>query len=88
MLAPSPAAAGKPGGVAIGVTLVDDQVLPFDVSEFTHPESERSDVGRLARRAPQVADAPDFRRLLRERGERRDEQTAGHRTDECAPVRH
>ena len=83
-----PREARKPGSVAIRVALVDDQVLPFDVSEFTQPESERREVGRLARCASQVSDAPDFRRRLREYGERRDEQTAGHRTDECAPVRH
>ncbi len=61
-----PCEVGKPGRVAIRIALVDDEVLPLDVAEFTQPESERLDVGRFARCASQVPDAPNFRRLLRE----------------------
>jgi hypothetical protein len=55
---------GKPGRDAIRIALVNDQILSFDVSEFTQPESECLDVSRFARRASQVADARNAGRLL------------------------
>src|ERR1700682_4818100 len=63
---------GKPGRNAIRIALVDDQVLPLDISELTQPESERLDVGQLARCASKVPDAPNSRGRLRKYGKRRD----------------
>jgi hypothetical protein len=79
---------GKPGGDAIRIAIVDDQVLPFDVSEFTQPESECLDVSWFARCASQVADAPDFAYLLGIRGERSANKDDCKRANERPPIRH
>src|SRR5258708_7288410 len=82
--------AREPLVAAIGRSVLDDEVLPFDVPEISQPLPEGIEVGRIdrGRRSLEHADPVDLSRRLGLEGEGRGEQAEGDAGDEGAPSDH
>jgi hypothetical protein len=79
---------GEPLELPLGISVLDHDVAPLDVTEVTQSLTEGLGQVGIGQAARQVAYSSDPGRLLRPGGERRGEEAASKGADEGPPVHH